>query len=82
MGHWTYGFVQINNELVLCEIFYNDKNQFFGLSPVSWKDIKLKRDRKMLIEDLTAQLQTTSNNIYEKDFNIKVDKNENKKRKR
>ena len=52
---WKYGLVEINKELVVCEIYYISKFTSFGLCPVGNKDLT-KNARKLLVNDIGNQL--------------------------
>lgn len=59
MGSWCYGLVEIDNKLVLCEVYHINNKVVIknpACCPVDWKDLD-KNKIKMVIDDLTGQLE-------------------------
>jgi hypothetical protein len=69
MGHWSYGLIQRklcvspeeeHDELILCEVYFNEKGKPHMYASVNWNDIQ-EGDKKMILRDLKAQM---NNNVY------------------
>ena len=64
MGYWNYGIVETGDKtLVICEVYYDDKNQPYGYSYVEEKEMN-----PVVIEDIIQQL-VTYRIFKNKDFN-------------
>lgn len=66
---WSYGLVETNEgELVLGEVYFNYDDKPWGFVPIKWKDLKSKKVKKMLLDDLSGQLGDKKYFFKEKDF--------------
>ena len=69
---WCYGLVEDKGQLVLHEIYFNDKGEPHGGCLVTWKELEeiekeedqdIKRTIKYISEDIAQQIRT-KNFIY------------------
>lgn len=76
MGKWCYGFVERKmglgpdeeySELLLCEIYFNDKGELNFYTTVDWEDVQ-KDDKKYILKDLKSQLNNNSYWFKDEDF--------------
>ena len=67
MSGWCYGLVQENKKLILCEIYHTNK-KLWGHVPVTLKELRNKKDRNLIIEDITLALKNKDIFKYPKDF--------------
>jgi len=73
MSSWCYGIVKIDKQLVLCECYFNSRDELVSYCPVSYSELKTKNSRKLLIKDISSQLEKYPKyNFKESDIDNKV----------
>lgn len=74
---WCYGFVQRTMsvspeeeypELLLCEIYFNEKGEPLFYNPVDWDDIRETKDQKLIFKDIKAQMNNNAYWFKDEDF--------------
>jgi hypothetical protein len=68
MTYWCYGLVEEEYEekgikgkrLVLCEVYYEDKDKIKGAAHVDWNDLKSATKKDAVLDDITGQFLAKS----------------------
>jgi hypothetical protein len=60
---WAYGLVELeikdkSKGLTLCEVYFNKKSKIDTFVPVEWKELKVKKERYLVINDILRQLES------------------------
>jgi len=55
-GFWCYGLIYDKGKAEIAEIYFNEKNKVMGCCGIELRQLKNKKDRKLILSDIRGAI--------------------------